>query len=667
MENVNKYHSYPHVKDVSEGIYWPEKQALPAFAEPAEILDSVWLGDLEAGEKLLFTTLEGLINKKKPRIFLTPEKPGEGKDTWPESLALKRNMYTLENKYELLKKYLSEVDGMVLYDRSIDSHYVNLASTAAGIKNALPVDVSMTAELEKNGIKLKICEDLTGLPYRGAIDIYNYMYEAYWPQCTKRLIVSASPYTEHFIRDMAAAAGAAVIWTENREKDDKAVFCKYLADMEPGNSIVIGWYTEERSGIGAAAEYGLSTIPADFYDNSTVYAGMKHRIMIPPVPKKPELENKIYICIYLSDGDNVQYNQHAMRVLWDNENRGSVPINWTISPGLVDFGPGIFNYFYSTATENDCFVSGPSGIGYSLLVDRHNNCINLTDYDRMKAYAEFTQIYLEKSGMRSITIWDEVTDMHMECYEKYCRYLYGCTVEDWNRLPLPIKTTIQNRRIAFIPNRECYAGDIDGIYNRWESAIKEWDGVKPLFLSAQGVSWRMTPENIKALAERLDKLKPGAVEILRADHFFALFNEANNLPYNLCMCPNVKMSSSDVYSKPYAAINGTYTGEIWTADNKGEKWIQIDLGGVYEIGRYVLRHAGLNGLDAALNTKTYELYTSADGTNWKLTDRQENNIEDVSDLDIYPVRARFLKFLILDGGSDGKARIAEIEIYGVKV
>ena len=67
---------------------------------------------------------------------------------------------------------------------------------------------------------------------------------------------------------------------------------------------------------------------------------------IPPVPKKPELENKIYLSFFMSDGDNVQYCQHQMSVLWGNKSRGQVPLNWTVSPGLADIGPGLLNYYF---------------------------------------------------------------------------------------------------------------------------------------------------------------------------------------------------------------------------------------------------------------------------------------------------------------------------------
>ena len=65
-----------------------------------------------------------------------------------------------------------------------------------------------------------------------------------------------------------------------------------------------------------------------------------------------------------TEGDNFQYNQHRMRVMWDDPARGKVPINWTSSPLLYEGAPAILNYYLNTATENDLLIAGPSGAGY---------------------------------------------------------------------------------------------------------------------------------------------------------------------------------------------------------------------------------------------------------------------------------------------------------------
>lgn len=77
---------------------------------------------------------------------------------------------------------------------------------------------------------------------------------------------------------------------------------------------------------------------------------------IPAVPAKPKLENKIYVALTFSDGDNTQYNEHVMRIRWGSTLRTKYPITWTVSPALYYCAPQMLNYYYKTA-ENSSLVS----------------------------------------------------------------------------------------------------------------------------------------------------------------------------------------------------------------------------------------------------------------------------------------------------------------------
>ena len=61
----------------------------------------------------------------------------------------------------------------------------------------------------------------------------------------------------------------------------------------------------------------------------------------------------------------MQYVEHLMRKLWNNSDRGKVPMGWTLSPAMVDAMPGALNYYHQTSTDNDVLISGPSGYGYA--------------------------------------------------------------------------------------------------------------------------------------------------------------------------------------------------------------------------------------------------------------------------------------------------------------
>src|SRR5690606_17859523 len=207
--------------------------------------------------------------------------------------------------------------------------------------------------MKEAGIGAEVVADLTGMRLVTPLEIYGHLHEAVWPRCEKRVIVSAKPHDErgggdyHHTRDIAAACGAAVVWLDNRRPEERELMRKFFGDMKAGEAVALGWYTSERSGITTASEFGIGTLPADHYVSGSVLSGTDHRIRIPAVPDMPEVEDKAYIAVFISDGDNIQYTQHAMRQFWDRyaTSRGKVALNWTIAPGLVDIGPGILNYY----------------------------------------------------------------------------------------------------------------------------------------------------------------------------------------------------------------------------------------------------------------------------------------------------------------------------------
>ncbi len=673
----NLHQPHPPVARPAEGLSWPKGQALPTFSAPATGLDAIPVQELSKDEQITFSALQGLVNRKKPRILLLDARAGEGRDTWAKTptvdFAIGR-LHSRASRYELLAKYFGETAGVIIYDPAKNPHYRNLAGTLAGLRNALPVTTEVLARLREVRIEPKVVEDLTTLPYATPVEIYRHMHRQYWPECGKRLIVSAKPLDErgggdyHHTRDLAAAAGEAVVWLNTLDPAERDVLRLFLRDMTAGEAIALGWYTTERSGISTASEFGIGTLPADFFVSSTVFSGTDPRIAIPPVPKMPPLENKVHIAIFISDGDNIQYTQHAMRQGWDRipDIRGKIPLNWTIAPGLVDIAPGILNHYYTQATPNDCFVTGPSGMGYLMpfnTLDEPGAPVrdNLTDSARMDGYARMTETYLQRSGLRVMTIWDDATPMQRQSYEKHCRHLYGATVQNFKDVP-GVAASVENRRLRFEKLVIPYAGSHEHLYGSLRRGISAWDGSAPHFLAYQVDAWgRLNPERLVELHERLNREFPGKIRFVRADHYYNLRQQAERLPYNLCLSPDTRASAGA--GSADAATDGTPVTR-WESAARGKRWISFDFGKPCRIHRYVIRHAGSAGLPAKHNTRAYTVQTSGDARSWKTLESRTDNTADVTDIEFPPLRARHLRITVNDAGSSATARIAEVEIHG---
>ncbi|WP_276355011.1 GxGYxYP domain-containing protein [Cohnella caldifontis] len=324
-----------------------------------------------------------------------------------------------------------------------------------------------------------------------------------------------------YLRDYAVANKAMVFWLESNVPEERALFEKILSSVEPGTPY-LGWFSNdvagEFTGVEITASHGVYVLAADWFSNMTVFSGTKLTEPAPKPVEAPKLENKIYVTYTFSEGDNLQYNQHRMRVLWDDPNRGKVPINWTSNPLLYDAAPAFLNYYYGTATENDQFIAGPSGAGYFYP--------NVWPDSSFSDYLRRTYPYLQKTGMtipyvlnringENVPLSAEKADAYKDRYHATGLFLswedrFGAQVLD-NGLPV---STIRG------------IGTVQDGKNVLEAAKANWDGNSPLFVSLGVLAWSMTPTDVAALNESLGP----EFQAVRADQYFSLIREANGLP-----------------------------------------------------------------------------------------------------------------------------------------
>ena len=461
--NINKTNS--RILEADE-LCWPEDRLLPFFSPPASTLRSLDMSkaSLSDEERVMFCTLQGIINRTRPRIILYNHNE-EPQSTWPSAHNLKTGAISTTTPYNLVKPFIEEINGLVLYSQQQNEHFSNLAVTIAGLDRLLPVTEEIRTKLVNSGMDFPVVVDLTSLTMSNAVGVYTYLYNNYWSRCNHRLLISERPKIP-YVHDIGAACGSACVYLDPRNSSECALLDKFLRDMTPGRDIVLGWYPEERSGVGEATKYGLSTVPADFFENTTVYTSVNRSVKKAPVPKRPKLENKVYATVYLSDGDNIQYCQHAMAKIFEQGGRGQMALNWTISPALADFSPAMLNYYYGKATTNDCFVCGPSGLGYAMPFNglgSGSGTYYTSSGTTITPFTKLTQRYIEKAGLRVITIWDNISTSQRKAFAENCPYLYGLTINDYERQSGRLAYAVQSGWLPIAPQYPCYRGDIDGI------------------------------------------------------------------------------------------------------------------------------------------------------------------------------------------------------------
>ncbi|SFT16022.1 GxGYxYP domain-containing protein [Paenibacillus sp. BC26] len=359
------------------------------------------------------------------------------------------------------------------------------------------------------------------------------------PAGTKELVVSADMWNQYkvsasnekpftsltkepygYLRDYAVANKAMVFWLDSNVPEQKALFEKILSDVQPGTPY-LGWFNNdvegEFNGVEITSNHGVYVLAADWFSNLTVFSGSKPKDVKSKTPAPVKLENKIYVSYTFSEGDNLQYNQHRMRILWDDPSRGQVPINWTSSPLLYDAAPVMLNYFRSTATANDQIIAGPSGAGYFY-----------PDAWPDSSFADFlksSKKYLKQTGMdipyilnrvdgQNIPLSDAKSTAYRKEYNPSGVFLsWGDTTEVQISNGLPVSTI---RGISAVSEGKKILAD----------AKAKWDGKSPLFISIGLLAWSLTPTDVVAIT---DSLGP-EYDVVLADQYFSLIRQANKLP-----------------------------------------------------------------------------------------------------------------------------------------
>ncbi len=207
--------------------------------------------------------------------------------------------------------------------------------------------------------------------------------------------------------------------------DEYAVKEKIMEAMEhPG--IVLGWvsYQTGRDDEGAyvtqASIHGNAVICSGASNFSFHYWIKPENFTPPPLPEVPEIdENKIYVSFVLSDGDAYHWTNGFQGRQYLSTYRGSVPFGWELQPLLYDMAPAVLQYYYETATDNDDFVASASGIAYCHPEE--------FPPDRLEKYLQETQRYLERTGLRSITILSS-RNISFELATKYHQYFKDLAV-----------------------------------------------------------------------------------------------------------------------------------------------------------------------------------------------------------------------------------------------
>ncbi|MDR4968668.1 MAG: discoidin domain-containing protein, partial [Acholeplasmataceae bacterium] len=117
---------------------------------------------------------------------------------------------------------------------------------------------------------------------------------------------------------------------------------------------------------------------------------------------------------------------------------------------------------------------------------------------------------------------------------------------------------------------------------------------------------------------------------------------------------------------PRYLIDGNFFGTKWcetTASTPGNKHVTLDFTDVFYMSHFRIYHAGAVE-QKSYNTVEFQIQVSVDNINWQTVVHVTNNTDDRTDHSITPTEARYVKLVVINGGSDNAARIYEIVVSG---
>lgn len=176
----------PDSQSLNGSVHWPKHQELPTFAK-VKHLDVANVYDEPGDIKLLLTTLQGIVNREKPRIYVQQNKV----DPWLNDLKVPYKIH--DDAMDVFKAYANDIEGIVVYDPKIPDS-INVATTLAGLKNAVVSSPELAKQLTAEPYNLEVIEDFQG-KFKNRLEAYTWQYENLWSKTTKRMLVGLSPNT----------------------------------------------------------------------------------------------------------------------------------------------------------------------------------------------------------------------------------------------------------------------------------------------------------------------------------------------------------------------------------------------------------------------------------------------------------------------------------------
>jgi len=535
-------------------------------------------------ESVAVATLQGIINRNAPSLYVVSRK-NMRPQYWLDILSKdgrwlsgreRQNIEDLDTLVFLAGKRLK---GAVIWDPAVPAT-VNVATTIAGVEDAVVLSPEFADKyLEK--WHLPVIKDLRGMftgaetgskkndAYRWAIREYlitgkcsssrvflsedsaltrergdnGYAIPRDWAVKNRSFVFDLSPWGDEAPGDEPDQKIGLdfetykMILTELKRQADGRHMTELVGFFAFGKYSKTPYHKSKHEPVMTEMEsvwnispYNIykSSISSDLYNQSFHSQAPRHQLkqIAGPAHNVP-LEKKTYICVGMGDYDSATLLYDYLPRYWDNADRGKIPLAWGINPNLLETYPDVIDYFYSTATGNDTFVSDANAAGYITPTRVAEESLPL--------FTEHNKKFFKEADMTispMVIDFDQPTPVLKDAFREFAPDGYGAIVWDvhnnggrppiphvWKGMPLI--NVINDLSLPFF--NDIFIGP-EKAADLFSNTIKDRGSNQPGFYLYR-IGW-VSPQNVRESIESLRAKHPELnIEIVDPRTFFKLYKE----------------------------------------------------------------------------------------------------------------------------------------------
>jgi len=384
--------------------------SLPARGETRPV---VYRGKIDwYAHRHTFAALQGIVNRDGPVLYR--QSPfhyhAPVNAAWLAHYSRSPGLvYERVDRFDaLVQRFRPHVKGLIGFDSSPGPKMAKagkffpveeyLATSAGALASMLPVPSAMREDLSRkwgipapdevelidyrgNATGISIHGDLGDYGFGGKAEAIRWALEVLFPHCSPDYFYNLDHSDVDFavqhralctnLRYTDEAAGGGT--TERQLLEEILAGYRARRDRARPYFWVIGLQPPERDGVMTLSRFGGVNTMTNMGQNWSFHtrvpcsgAGWRQK----PAPARPPVRpNTRYVAFIASEcttqkaaGDGMQHGA------WLDQARGAVAINWGMCAAFASQAPAVVDYYYSTATANDYFVTGDicAGMGFAV-------------------------------------------------------------------------------------------------------------------------------------------------------------------------------------------------------------------------------------------------------------------------------------------------------------